>query len=206
MRNLGKFGVFLAFSMGLSAGTGTAAAATFGSAALPRSAVDFAYQITFIDTAHPAPVTGFVTSWTVYSGTANSGATLQIWRKVGTDYRLIGQNDVRATTTGVIDFPISGPDQIAIEAGDLLGFRYGYSSTASRMITLDFSTGGVIWTDWPTPGNDVAVGGILPESQLVNRVREYSLSATIAVPEPSVALGTLAAGGLLAAGRRARRE
>lgn len=164
--------------------------AVFGSPALPRSQVDQAFQITFIDFANPAPIAGSLSSWEVYAG-ATGDVKLQIWRPISGGYALVGQNPVTATTTGVVDFDIPLADQISVLPGDLLGFRYGDTQRNNRVITFEHLTGGVQYTtDWPNGAEDVPVGGVLPASAFGNDPgeptgRTYSLSATITVPEPT---------------------
>lgn len=179
-------------------------ATTFGAPVISRGNVDFAHEITFIGTAHAAPISGYITSWSLYAGEIDSVA-LQMWRPVAGGYTLVGENTVTATTLGANTFNIASANRIAVQAGDVLGFRYRQTTFARRVIEMTFGGGAYAWTNWPSPVGEVPIGGFLANGSLVGQWenREYSLAANVEpVPEP-LTLVTLA-GALLAL--RARRR
>ena len=192
----------------------TAYPVTFGAPVIDRDEVDYAYQITFIDTGDLCPEEGWLTTWKLWAK-GTGVLDLQIFRPVPTGYMLVGENNVTVSTLGYNEFSFSGPNRIAVEMGDMLGFRYDYDSTIPKVIayTAPQPGGGgpFHWTGpWPDGGaNDVPIGGIIPynfmnfdPASITGRV--CSLAADVeAVPEPT-ALLLLAPGvaGLAAVRRR----
>lgn len=179
-------------------------ATTFGAPVIGRGNVDFAHEITFIGTTHAAPTDGFITSWSLYAGQIDS-VVLQMWRPVDGGYLLVGENTVTATTLGVNTFNIAPADRIAVQAGDVLGFRYRQTWQGRRVIEMSWGGGAYAWTTWPSQAGEVGVGGLLANGSLTGfgEHREYSLAANVEpVPEPLTLL-TLA-GALLAL--RSRRK
>lgn len=177
--------------------TSVANGQVFGSSPINRGGLDLAFQITFIDTANLCPADGLITNWTLFAG-GTGDVTLQIWRPLGGGtYQLIGANAVSVGSLGLNSFDIATGSQIAVQTGDLLGFRYNQTSLAQRVISMSqFSGGGVQWTNWPHNNTDVPIGGTLSNLVGANEQRTYSFQATVnPVPEPSslaaVVLGAL---------------
>ncbi|MFN8219539.1 MAG: PEP-CTERM sorting domain-containing protein [Fimbriimonadales bacterium] len=170
---------------------GVAGAQTFGGSIIDRPNVDFAHQITFIDTGHLAPTNGKIVQWHLFAkGTGD--VTFQIWRPVNPGYQLIGANTVSIGSLGAQTIDVAEPDQISVQAGDLLGFRYNQTIYGARVIAFDFNAGDYVWTNWPDQSTDVPIGGVLQNLVGAGEHRGYSFAATVAVPEP----GTIAALGL----------
>lgn len=178
----------------------------FGQDVIDRDYVDFAYQITFLDPANAAPSDGYVTGWRLYAKDPGD-VILQVFRPVATGYQLIGQNPVTISGVGFYEIPVAPVDQIAIQTGDILGFRYNGWVNESQVIAMTFGSGAQQWTAWPDASTDVPVGGVLPTSKLsgYGENRGYSLAAKVeAVPEPATILALSA--GVAAFARRRRRS
>ena len=169
---------------------------TFGAPVIDRPLNDLAFQITFIGD-HAAPAAGEITEWQVWAGAAGE-LKLQIWRPITGGYMLIGSNIVNINSFGLNILPIA-TGRIVVEVGDVIGFRYNQTTMGPRIIDYTPNdNGGYRWTNWPDPNTDVANGGIIQNVQLLGAAeeREYSVAATVGVPEPAtigiLAMGTLA--------------
>lgn len=164
----------------------------WGQEVIARSEVDQAYSITFINTSVLAPVSGKISQWYLYAdaGMYDHDVKLQVFRPVAGGYQLIGQNSFTLSTSGYTTLPVAAAEQINIQAGDLLGFRYnGPNNQVKRSIVFSYSGSGkgyMYSTQWPNANHDVAVGGVISSAELDNnnKDRVYSLSAEI-VPEPA---------------------
>lgn len=158
----------------------------FGPAVIDRNLVDFAHQITFISGVHASPAAGEISQWRLWaSGTGT--VTLQMWRPVSSGFQLVGANTVNVENLGLNTIDIS-TGRIAVEAGDVIGFRYNQDFYGQRVIDFSQNAGGAYrWNVWPDASTDVPVGGVLDHSMLVGmgEGREYSLAATVVVPEPA---------------------
>lgn len=176
----------------------------FGAAPIARPASDGATFVTFIS-GHAAPATGTVTQWQFYAN--NPGfVSLQMWRPGGGGYTLLGRHDLNVTRTGLNVFT-PGTSGIAVQAGDVLGFRY--DAHAGGIIASSFEVSNWRWTPWPATWTDVPVGGFLADSSLpsIGPQREYSLMATVTpVPEPASLISIGLGAALLAKRGRARRS
>ncbi len=179
---------------------GSANAQTFGYDPISRGSLDLAYQISYIDSGIVSPSAGRITSWDLYAADLGD-VTLQMFRPTVSGYQLIGENDVTISTAGLNHLAISFAQQIVIEAGDVIGFRYNQTFFGNRVIAFDQNQGGTYrFTNWPDGGaNDVPIGGEIASSALLGagEQRRYSLSATVdPVPEPAsllvLGLGALA--------------
>lgn len=183
----------------------TGFAQTFGPPVIDRPLNDLAFQITFIS-GHAAPVAGDIEAWSLWAG-ATGDVKLQMWRPVTGGFMLVGSNIVNVPVLGLNVIPIAA-GRIAVEAGDVIGFRYNDAALGTRIIDYTPNAGGSYqWTNWPDPSTDVANGGIIQNSQLLgqNEQREYSLAATVTtVPEPAT-LVVLLGGCLGLAWRRRKR-
>lgn len=183
---------------------------TWGSPVIQRGWVDLAYQITFINAVTAAPTSGKLDTWYLYAG-ASGPVDLQVFRPVTGGFQLVGQNAADVQTVGYQALPVAFADQIAVQAGDLLGFRYNQTYYGQRPIVYDMDSGPYSWTYWPDPAGNIPVGGVLTTGALVASGRTYSLSARInsdpaAVPEASALLLAAPALGLLGTLRRRVRQ
>lgn len=189
---------FAALTAIISAG---AMAQDFGAPVIDRPAVDLAHQITFISRNLASPAAGEISQWRLWAG-GTGDVTLQMWRPIANGWQLVGANTVTVANLGFNTFNIAA-GRIAVQAGDVIGFRYNQTSQGTRVIKYTNGAGQFVWTNWPDNGTDVPVGGQILNSQLTGSTegRLYSVAATV-VPEPAtlVGLGVLA----LAAVRRRR--
>ena len=183
-----------------------AIAAIFGPPVVDRQNVDFAYQITYIDPGSASPIAGRITNWFLWAkGTGD--LKLQAFRGVPGGYQLIGENAFTITGTGYTSIPVPSAQQIDVQAGDILGFRYAYDVYAPRIVAYDYQDPHTwTWTDsWPNAALDVPIGGIIPTAEFITigESRTYSLAAEV-LPEPAT-LSVLALGGLAMLRRRGRK-
>lgn len=183
----------------------SAQAVVVGQDVIARPETDGAYQIDFVDVGHSVPSAGVLTSWSLYANNPGD-VTLRVYRPLGGDsYSVVGENAVTATATGVNGFNIAAASQIAVQAGDLLGFHYDGTDLTRKVIAFTYGggiNGGERWSNWPIA--PVGVGATLSMANGANENRGYSLAANVeAVPEPAsmAALGL----GALAAIRRRRK-
>jgi len=185
----------LLFACGL--GALTTEAALVGPSPVNGGSLDGAYQISFLDLApgDAIPISGKLDAWNLYA-MATGTVKLQVFQPVAGGYQLVGENSETITQTGVLNLSVPSADQISVQPGDILGFRYNGTGIIS------FSWGGGGWnftSAWPDGGlYDVAVGGTIPASALYSpsQDRTYSLQADITpVPEPATAV--VGAGALL---------
>lgn len=175
---------------------------TFGNDPIDRAMVDQAHQITFLDPGILAPNAGFIGEWRLYAGDVGD-VSLQIFRPVVGGYEKLGENNVTVSSVGLNTIAVAPSERIAVQAGDILGFRYNQTTFGNRVIELDMGVGGTYqWTVWPDAG-DVGIGGVLGTSSLTGawEGRRYSLNATI-VPVPEPFTGLVLAAGLALLRRR----
>ena len=76
-----------------------ASAIQVGPDVIDRTYVDIANQITFIDPGHAIPAVGEITAWHLWAENIGD-VKLQVFRPIGADYQLIGQNVVSIDTIG----------------------------------------------------------------------------------------------------------
>jgi len=181
-------------------------AAIVGPPVVDRQNVDFAFQITYIDPDSASPIAGRITNWFLWAkGTGD--LKLQAFREVPGGYELIGENAFTITSPGYTSVPVPTAQQIDVQAGDILGFRYGYDAWGTRIVAYDYQDPHTwTWTyPWPNPALDVPVGGIIPTADFhTSEGRIYSLAAEV-LPEPGT-LALLALGWLAVMARRKRRK
>jgi hypothetical protein len=173
---------------------------------VPREYLDGATEITFIDVSNPLPFDGVLDAWRVWSDHSVLGR-MQVFRAGATGYTLVGENTI-PLVTGFNEVAIGGPSRVSVEAGDFIGFRYDEDQFIPIDSNTSFST---IWTQWPNPSVDVAVGDTIDFASFyccstVER-RAYSFAANVtAVPLPSTFSMSLLGFALVAAvGSRRRR-
>lgn len=175
----------------------------FGPPVIDRPMVDFAHEITFISGVHASPAAGEISQWRLWaSGTGT--VTLQMWRPISSGFQLVGANTLDIQSLGLNTLDISS-GRIVVQAGDVIGFRYNQTTYGQRIIDFGQNSGGSYrWTNWPDASTNVPVGGVLTHSQLVGlgEAREYSLAATVVVPEPATGLMLIAGTALLLRRRR----
>jgi hypothetical protein len=200
-------------------------AETIGAPLMARSSGDWVLgQIYILNNGFTTA--GVLTSWSIFNsnpGDAGKALTPFLAQKVGSDYILLGIGASRTNnSSGIQSFSFdltSGSDVVA--PGYLFGWKDGTDADAfqSGVIQFDFvgfpaagtqqwffsGNAGVGFSGNLTPGNNLGAGVSLGSD--VNQLdRDYSVQATVTVPEPSaLALGILAAAGFLARARRAQR-
>jgi hypothetical protein len=170
---------------------------TVGSTALPSSGVivDDASNIQFIDLNSRIKSSGTITSWALQI--SRTGPTnLQIFRPLNINqtldgtYTLIYQSDV-------INFAKTGLQtlnnlNIAVNAGDYIGWRYPTSGIGTISTVFTTSTGNVRWNYSNSPG----VGGTITFSPATGSgPRIYYYQVTIQSSNPPIAFSFAQQGG-----------
>ncbi|MBL7003280.1 MAG: PEP-CTERM sorting domain-containing protein [Gammaproteobacteria bacterium] len=159
----------------------TASASIIGNSIINRSSVDSASYINFIDTSLVFATDGIIESWDIYAGRASSEFALQVYRnQSGNTYELIGSNYFSsAGGLGALNFSIAAPNQISVQAGDVIGWWYG---GGQGVIDFSFGGGNGSW-QYDSDTTPLAIGETITINSS-NRV--YSVAANYkAVPEPS---------------------
>jgi hypothetical protein len=173
--------------------SGQVSAVMVGPDVIARGGTDAAFQITFIDFGRPSPTSGELTTWYLWAGVSGD-VKLQVFRPVTGGVRLVGSNAVTITSIGYNAIPIDPAQRISLQAGDLLGFRYGYDYASDRVIMFDWGGGTHKWTlPWPND-YDVPIGGVVPSEAFAgDEGRTYSLAAEIVEATASL-IGTVTLG------------
>ncbi|MCF2948034.1 hypothetical protein L0668_07950 [Paraglaciecola aquimarina] len=158
-------------------------ASLIGNEVIDRTSIDGASNINFVDTSLIFQHDGFITSWDIYAGRANSEFSLQVLRATGTanEFSLVGENYFSAAgNTGLVHFEIPTLEQIAVQTGDVIGWWFGNGQGV-----IDFTYNSSDRVNWKYEhGTQVNVGDTVLLASGGNR--EYSISATYTkVPAPS---------------------
>ena len=201
-------------------GVGFVSADTIGNPVIERTYIDTCDGCSFALDAPLAPGSGALLSWSFYADTTGRSITPILYTLTGGNFVIVGIGATRTVTTlGVNTDPfglVAGTDAVT-GSNFYFGYRDGGASLGSgnpgTVSISDSATGTLMYyfgNGLPSPENvGIAVGQTMVLGSVGGGIlsRNYSISATTAVPEPATiaftGLGLLAVGLL---GRRFSRR